>query len=129
MTIQEVAAMIAEINIPYAYYQFPEGTEQATPFACFFYSNNDDLKADNANYQKIEHLILEVYTDNKDFTLEAAVENVLANHDMTWTRDEEWIESERMLEVIYEMDVVITEESPESATNEDMEENSNGEQD
>lgn len=127
MTTREVAAMIAEIGIPYAYYQFPEGTEQATPFACFFYSGDNDFKADNSNYQKIEHLIIEVYTDNKDFTLEATVENVLASHEMVWTRDEEWIESERMVEVIYEMDVVMTEEPP--ATPEDTEENLDGEQD
>lgn len=127
MTTKEVAAMIAEIGIPYAYYQFPEGTEQATPFACFFYSGDNDFKADNSNYQKIEHLILEVYTDNKDFTLEATVEGVLAKYGMVWSRDEEWIESERMVEVIYEMDVVMTEEPP--ATPEDTEENLDGEQD
>ena len=127
MTTQEVATMIAEIGIPYAYYQFPEGTEQATPFACFFYSNNNDLKADNSNYQKIEHLILEVYTDNKDFALEATVESVLASHDMVWSRDEEWIDTERMLEVIGEMYVGITEAEPETATTENTEVNTNGE--
>ena len=67
MTIKEVATMVASIGVPYAYYQFPEGTEQATPFVCFFYSRNNDMKADDANYQKIEHLVIELYTDNKDF--------------------------------------------------------------
>lgn len=110
MTTEQVAAMVASIDIPYAYYQFPEGTEQATPFVCFFYSGSNDLIADNKNYQKIEHLIIEVYTDNKDFALEAEVESVLASNGMVWTRSEEWIDSERMLEVIYEMDVIITEE-------------------
>ena len=42
--------------------------------------------------------------------MEATVERVLSSHGMVWTRDEEWIESERMLEVVYEMDVVITSE-------------------
>lgn len=107
MTTQQVATMIAEIGIPNAYYQFPEGTEQATPFACFFYSESNDMFADNKNYQKVEHLILEIYMDNKDFTLEATVESVLASYDMVWSREEEWIESERMIEVIYEMDIVM----------------------
>lgn len=110
MTTNEVAAMVAEIGVPYAYYQFPEGTGQETPFICFFYSFNNDVKADNSNYQKIEHLIIELYTDNKDFDLERRVESVLASHGMVYSRDEEWIESERMLEVVYEMDVIITEE-------------------
>lgn len=110
MTTKEVAAMVAEIGVPYAYYQFPEGTGQETPFICFFYSYNNDVKADNSNYQKIERLIIELYTDNKDFDLEHRVESVLASHDMVWSRNEEWIESERMLEVVFEMDVIITEE-------------------
>lgn len=110
MTTQEVATMVAEIGIPSGYYQLPDNTEQTTPFVCFFYSGDNDFKADDSNYQKIEHLIIELYTDNKDFALEQTVESVLASHGMVWTRDEEWIESERMLEVVYEMDVVITSE-------------------
>lgn len=110
MTTQEVATMVAQIGIPYAYYQFSDKTAQPTPFCCFFYANDNDFKADDSNYQKIEHLIIELYTDNKDFALEATAESVLASHGMVWTRDEEWIDSERMLEVVYEMDVVITSE-------------------
>ena len=110
MTNRQVAAMVASIGIPNAYYQFPEGTEQVTPFICFFYSENNDFLADDSNYQKIEHLIIELYTDNKDFGLEANVESVLSANGLVWTRAEEWIESERMLEVVYEMDVVITSE-------------------
>ena len=107
MTTQEVAAMVAEIGIPSTYYQFPNDTEQATPFVCFFYSGDNDFKADDSNYRKIEHLIIELYTDDKDFALEQTVESVLASHGMVWTREEEWIESERMLEVVYEMDVIL----------------------
>lgn len=111
MTTKQVANMIASIGVPYAYYQFPEGTGQATPFVCFFFSTDNDVKADNSNYQKIEHLIIELYTDNKDFSLEATVEGVLRANDMVWTRSEEYIDAERMVMVVYEMDVVITEES------------------
>ena len=107
MTTQEVAAMVAEIGVPTAYYQFPEGTGQATPFVCFFYSGDNDMLADDSNYQKIEHLIIELYTDNKDFELEQTVESVLASRGMVWTRAEEWIDTERMLEVVYEMDVIL----------------------
>ena len=132
MTTKEVATMIESVGIPYAYYQFPNNTEQTTPFICFFYSGDNDFKADDSNYQKIEHLIVELYTDNKDFTLEAEVEGILSSHGMVWTRFEEWIESERMLQVIYEMDVVITapepEPEPEPVTT-DTEEDLDGEQD
>lgn len=110
MTFKEISTMVSKIGLPYAYYQFGE-TGQEPPFICFFYPNDNDFKADNSNYQKIEHLIIELYTDNKDFQLEATVEAILTENGMVWSRSEEWIESERMLEVIYEMDVVITDEN------------------
>ena len=111
MTTKEVAAMVASIGKPYAYYQFPEGTAQPTPFLCFFFTGDNDFKADGENYQKIEHLAIELYTDNKDFELEAAVEGVLASYGMVWTRAEEWLDTEKMCMVLYEMDVVITPET------------------
>lgn len=117
MTFKEVSTMVGSIGLPYAYYQFPEVPDESTgtavpapPFVCFYFPNNRDFKADDSNYQKIEHLIIELYSDNKDFDLEATVEGVLASNDMVWTRSETWIDSERMNMVVYEMDVVITEE-------------------
>ena len=67
MTYKEVSTMVKSIGLPYAYYQFPEGTAEAPPFICFYWSEDNDLKADNINYQKIERLNIELYTDNKDF--------------------------------------------------------------
>ena len=110
MTNQEVASMVGEIGLPFAYYEFPDGTQQAPPFVCFFFSGNEDLAADDSNYQRMERLVIELYTDNKDFDLESRVEAVLNEHGLVFSREEEWIESERMLEVVYETTVCITEE-------------------
>lgn len=107
MTYQEITAMIDEIGLPSAYYQFPDDTGQDPPFICFFYPNNDDLIADNANYVRIEQLTIELYTDVKDFALEARLEAVLAEHDLVFYREEEDIDSERMHETIYTTEVVI----------------------
>lgn len=111
MTTTQIASMIASIGVPYAYYQFPEGTEQPTPFVCFYYPDEPDFYADDSNYTNIKHLVIEVYTDNKDFELEATVEGALRASGMSWAKSETPIESERMFEVIYETDVVITEDN------------------
>lgn len=111
MTFKEVSTMLSGVGIPTAYYQFPDDTAQQPPFICFFYPNSNDVLADNSNYQKVEHLVIELYTDNKDFTLEASVESVLAQNGLVYTRDETYLDSERMFEVIYETDVIITEET------------------
>ena len=60
------------------------------------------------NYQKIRPLTIELYTDNKDFTLEATVEGILSSNGLTYARSESWIDSERMNMVAYTMSVVIT---------------------
>lgn len=111
MTFKQVAAMIRSIRIPFAYYQFPEGTAQEPPFICYFYSGDNDLKADNSNYQKIEHLNIELYTNEKDFDAEATVETALKNAGLVWSRSEDQIDSERLYMVVYELDIMITQEA------------------
>jgi len=110
MTYADVATMLASLNIPYAYYQFPEGTEQACPFICFYFSGSNDMAADNINYQKIRPLTIELYTDNKDFALEETVENTLNQYGLSYSRDEAWIDTEKMNMVSYLTEIVITEE-------------------
>lgn len=110
MTHAQIATMIQSIGLPFAYYQFPNDTPQAPPFICFFYPDNNDVIADNSNYQKIERLVIELYTDYKDFLLEAAVESVLTSYGLVFSRDEEFLDSERMHETIYESNVIITED-------------------
>lgn len=108
MTYEQVATMVSSIGVPYAYYQFPEGTAVAPPFVCFYFEGSDDLYADDKNYQKIRPLTIELYTDNKDFSLEATVEGILASNGLTYARNESWIDSERMNMVAYTADIIIT---------------------
>lgn len=110
MTHEQVATMIRSIGIPFAYYQFPNDTPQSPPFICFFYPDNNDVIADNTNYAKIERLVIELYTDDKDFSLEQEIEAVLNANGLVFSRDEEFLDSERMHETIYETDVIITSE-------------------
>jgi hypothetical protein len=67
------------------------------------------MYADDSNYQKIENLVVELYTDNKDFALEQRLESVLRAAGLTWSRDETYISTERMYEVVYNIVVIITE--------------------
>ena len=111
MTYKEVATMVSGIGLPYAYYQFPEGTAQACPFICFYFTGSNDLAADDTNYQKIRPLVIELYTDNKDFTTESTVESVLNSNGLVYAREETYLDSERMYMVTYMTEIVITEES------------------
>lgn len=106
MTYQQIDAMIGEVGLPYAYYQFPE-TGQQPPFICWMLDGISDLHADNINYQRIVVLAVELYTDEKDFVQEAAVEAVFASHGMSYGKAEQYIDSEHMHETVYTMEVVI----------------------
>lgn len=99
--------MIAGIGLPNAYYEFPGGTEQAPPFICFYFPGNDDFLADDQNYQKIHELVVELYTDDKEFGLEGAVESALTECGLVYDRNETYISSERMYQISYTMEVVI----------------------
>lgn len=110
MTYKEVNTVISSIGIDYAYDHFMDDTGHELPFICFMYGNSSDLEADNINYQKIRALDIELYTENKDFELEETVESVLNANGFVYTREETFIESERMYEVIYHTSVAISEE-------------------
>lgn len=107
MKYSDIATMIDGIGLPYSYYQFPVGTQQAPPFICFFYPQSDDLYADNQNYQSITQLVVELYTDTKDIDQELAVEAKLAAAGLSWAKASQYIDEERMHVTVYTMEVVI----------------------
>lgn len=107
MTYKEIASMIESIGLPFAYYQFSDDTAEAPPFVVFFYSQTADQYADDLNYQRIEQLNIELYTSEKDFELEARIEKLLSDHGLTYYREENYIDSEKMYQIAYETEVII----------------------
>lgn len=113
MTYKEVAKMIDNIGLPFAYDHFdadPENPAPAPPFICFYFDGSADIAADDTNYQKIRPLTLELYTDNKDFSLEETVETALNSAGLVFSRLETYIDSERMYMVTFQTQIIITEE-------------------
>lgn len=108
MTYKEISDMVESIDLPFAYYEFPDGTDQEPPFICFYYPESDDLFADNQNYAGIRRLYVELYTSEKDFTQEAAVEAVLTGSGLSFRKSELYISSERMWQITYQTEVVIS---------------------
>lgn len=109
MTFKQIAKMIKDIGLPFSYYQFNNDTAVAPPFICYFYTGDNDLLADNSNYQKIENLVVELYTDEKDFANEALIETALNDAGLVYSREESYLDSEKMYMVFYSCGVVITE--------------------
>lgn len=110
MTYQDIATMIDGFGLPNAYYQFPDSTPQVLPFIVFYYEDSSDLYADCKNYQRITELTIEFYSETKDFFTEALIEDALATASLTYRKSEQFIDSEKMHETVYEMEVLINAE-------------------
>ena len=104
MTYEEINDMMAEMGLPYAYHHFAEGESPQPPFLLFLSPGEETFSADNVAYYSFKQLDIELYTDKKNPALEEEIEAVLTQHEIYFTKSEAWIESERLYEVLYEMD-------------------------
>lgn len=107
MTYEQIAQMLESIGIPFAYYQFTEDTAKAPPFMVFYYPDSPDFYADNTNYVKRVTLVIELYTDYKDFDLEEKIEKMLNDNELPYNHYESYIDTEKLYMQTYESEVFI----------------------
>ena len=105
MTYEQIAEMMEEMGLPFAYHHFAEGESPAPPFLIFLSPGENTFSADNSMYFSFKKLDIELYTDVKNPELEKQVEQVLKRHKIYYTKSEVWIESEKLHEVLYETEV------------------------
>lgn len=113
MTIEQIAAMLQETGIPFAYDHFAEGESPEPPFICYLLPGSDNFAADGRVYFKINEVRIELYTDKKDVSVEKQVEDALDDRGIFYNKNEVWISEERLYEVLYSFDVPDIEEAME----------------
>ena len=113
MTIEQIAAMLQETGIPFAYDHFAEGESPEPPFICYLLPGSDNFAADGRVYFKINEVRIELYTDKKDVSVEKQVEDALDVWGIFYNKSEVWISEERLYEVLYSFDVPDIEETME----------------
>lgn len=107
MLLSELTALLDEIKLPYTYRAFPEKKSPKLPFICYLLDSASPEAGDNQNYVTITELSIELYTEQKDFAIEQLIENTLTAHEIPFSKDETWLEDERMQMVIYTTEVLI----------------------
>jgi hypothetical protein len=107
LTEAEVFQIIKSIGFPVAYHNFSEGQEPSKPYIVYLYPRSNNFAADGLVYQSINQLDIELYTDKKNPTVEKAVEAVLKEHGFFYEKNESYLETEKMFEVLYETEVLI----------------------
>lgn len=105
MTHEEIKQMLETLKKPVAYDHFAEGEAPEPPFICFLFPSTDNFAADDHVYFEVPVLHIELYTDKKDPVLEDQLEALLDTNDLYWEKSEVWIDSEKLYEVLYQMEV------------------------
>ena len=106
MTYEQINEMMQEMELPFAYHHYAEGESPEPPFLLFLSPGENTFSADNSMYFSSKMLDIELYTDDKDWELEKKLEEILDKHDIAWEQTaSEWLESEKMWESLYEMEV------------------------
>lgn len=110
MTYEQINDMIGSVGLPYTYDHFDKddvNRPDGPPFIAFLYPQNNDFAADDHNYIHVEQLVIELYTDNKDFDHETAIEDVLNANDLPFDKDGTYLDDEHMYMTTYTTEVLI----------------------
>ena len=105
MTLEELAGMLEKTGFPFAYDHFAEGESTDPPFICYLLPGSDNFAADGRVYFRISEVRIELYTDRKDPGAETLVETVLDDAGIFYNKSEAWIQSEKLYEVLYSMEL------------------------
>ena len=100
MTVKDMFTLISSLRIPCAYQVFK--TPQTPPYICISITGTDNFFADDEVTQKINHWLIELYTDKKDPVTEALLEAKLP----PWNKNEDYLDDEKLYIVQYEFDDV-----------------------
>ena len=103
MTHKELGHLLEKAGLPLAYSHF--GKPQEPPFLVYIRTGNENIEADDKVWQKKMNYDIELYTSKKDTAKEKIIEDLLDDAEIFYDIEEVYIESEKMFEVIYSIQI------------------------
>lgn len=106
MTLAELNTTLSAV-LPgrIVYNAWPVGEAPPLPYVCYYSTGSDNFAADNVVYDSNRPVRIELYTRSKDLATEAAVEAALTGAGIYWSRDESYIDDEKVYLTIYEVTI------------------------
>ena len=104
MTRAELQTMLSSItgfSGKVAYRAFPVGNAPSLPFITFLEEGENDFSADGITYHAAHNYVVELYTENRDETSEAAVAAALTNAGVYYRKDIFYLEDEHCFMIEY----------------------------
>lgn len=105
MSKERLEEMLAETGLSFQYHHFTEENAVDPPLIVWLNEESANFYADGVVYAVIDAVNIELYTDEKDHELEKRVEEIFRNYNVSWEKEEAYIDSEQMYEVLYRMEV------------------------
>lgn len=105
MTKTEVATIINSTGLTWAYSHYSKTPN--TPYIVYYYPQETDVHADDINYINKRQLIIELYTAGKDDAAEAAIEAELKRAGISWYKQTDFLNDEKLFQTTYESEVII----------------------
>ena len=102
--MNDLLELLKQLNIAVAYHHFVN--PNSPPFITYLGTGTDNFYADNKVYLKINIIKIELYTLQKDIKLESQLESILDSNEIPYEIIAEgYIESEKVYQVIYEINI------------------------
>lgn len=96
MKVNELVTLLEGLNIPIAFNKFKEEEGISPPFIQYIDDSPDLIPADDKNYFQYNHFIVDLVTDNKDFTLEESLEQIFNNNNLIYEKEPSYIDTEKV---------------------------------
>lgn len=104
MTLEELYILLKSTGLPVAYSHFEE--KKSPPYITYLSVYSSNLYADDKVYKKIDNIQIELYTNKKDLAVEKILEDILDENEIAYDTTEEWINSEKLFQRIYEVRLI-----------------------
>ena len=105
LSYEQITDLLRQTGLPFAYHHFSEGESPDPPFLVYLIPGSHNFSADGMVYYRVDQLDIELYTDKKQPEQEAKLEAVLDEAGLFYNKTEQFIRSEQLYEVLYEMEV------------------------
>ena len=103
MTLKEIKELLEKTGLPVAYRKFKKPA--SLPFICYLETGSHNFSADGKVYSEVKRIDIELYTENKEPETEEKLNQVLDGAGAFYERYEDYIDSEKMYQITYEIEV------------------------
>lgn len=108
MTLEQLAVILDGIpgfSGKVAITAFPEGEAPPLPYIVYLEQLEDPFAADDCNYYTRINVDVELYTEKRELRTEKLVENTFRSCGILWSKDIDYLSSERCYMVTYSIQI------------------------